>query len=103
MKRFVIEGGKRLEGTTYVSGSKNACLAVLAGSILCDKPITFIDVPDIKDVGTMNSLLLDLGGQITLDATRFEELGVNTSVWNIDNSNINKQIAEYDKQQEGKN
>ena len=26
MKRFIIEGGKRLEGTTYVSGSKTAVL-----------------------------------------------------------------------------
>ena len=96
MYKLKIKGGCQLKGEIRISGSKNACLAVLAGSILCDKPITFIDVPDIKDVGTMNSLLLDLGGQITLDATRFEELGVNTSVWNIDNSNINKQIAEYD-------
>ena len=89
MYKLKITGGKKLNGEIRISGSKNACLAVLAGSILCDKKITFIDVPDIKDVGSMNSLLLDLGSKITLDATRFEEFDVNTSVWEIDNKNIN--------------
>ena len=29
MKRYIIEGGKKLEGTTYVSGSKNASLPII--------------------------------------------------------------------------
>ena len=33
-KRYIIEGGKRLEGTTYVSGSKNASLPIIAATLL---------------------------------------------------------------------
>ena len=34
MKKYVIEGGKKLEGTTYVSGSKNASLPIIAATLL---------------------------------------------------------------------
>ena len=34
MKKYVIEGGKKFEGTTYVSGSKNASLPIIAATLL---------------------------------------------------------------------
>ena len=34
MPKYIIEGGKKLEGTTYVSGSKNASLPIMAATIL---------------------------------------------------------------------
>ena len=33
-KSYIIEGGKRLEGVTYVSGSKNASLPIIAATVL---------------------------------------------------------------------
>ena len=34
MKSYVIEGGRKLEGTVKISGSKNASLPILAATIL---------------------------------------------------------------------
>ena len=96
MYKFIVKGGAKLKGEIRISGSKNSGLAILAGSVLCDKKITLIDLPNIKDVYSMNNLLLDLGADITMDATKIAELGVDTSVYIVDNSNINKQVAEYD-------
>ena len=33
-KKYVIEGGRKLEGTTYVSGAKNASLPIIAATLL---------------------------------------------------------------------
>lgn len=34
MKSYIIDGGKKLEGTVRISGSKNASLPILAATIL---------------------------------------------------------------------
>jgi len=34
MPIYIIEGGKKLEGKTYVSGSKNVSLPIMAATIL---------------------------------------------------------------------
>ena len=91
-----IEGGHKLEGKIRISGSKNAGLAVLAGSLLCDKLITFVGLPDINDIFSMNQLLVDLGSKISFDATKIKKYDVNHPVMTIDNSNITKYVAEYD-------
>ena len=91
-----IEGGHKLEGKIRISGSKNSGLAVLAGSLLCDKPITFVGLPDINDIFSMNQLLIDLGSKISFDATKIKKYDVNHPVMTIDNSSITKYVAEYD-------
>ena len=34
MSNYIIEGGKKLYGETYASGSKNASLPIMAASVL---------------------------------------------------------------------
>ena len=86
MDRLKIVGGKRLKGEIKISGSKNSGLAIMAGSILCDKPIKLYNVPHIQDVNSMILLINDIGGQCIFD---------NDTIF-IDNSQINKRIAECD-------
>jgi len=62
---FVIEGGRRLEGTLRVNGSKNAALPLLAATLLTDQPIAFRDVPDLSDIRNMWRLLKELGVEVT--------------------------------------
>ena len=47
MEKFIIEGGKRLEGVVTPSGNKNAALPVLAACLLTDEPVVLHNVPDI--------------------------------------------------------
>ena len=66
MDRIVVQGGARLSGEVEASGSKNACLALLAASILSDGPTLLGNVPNLRDVDAMLELLRALG----LDASR---------------------------------
>ncbi|MDR0339287.1 MAG: UDP-N-acetylglucosamine 1-carboxyvinyltransferase [Desulfovibrio sp.] len=63
MEKLVIEGGVPLRGTIQVSGSKNAALPILFSSILLDHPVTFHNVPRLRDINTTNAMLKVLGRQ----------------------------------------
>ena len=63
MLSYIIEGGYKLEGTTYVSGSKNASLPIMAASILSPKA-TLYNVPEINDTATTIKILKILGCKI---------------------------------------
>ena len=96
MDRIESEGGVCLKGEIRISGSKNAGLALMAASVLCSKPATLIGLPNVKDMFSMTQLLLDLGAKVSFDATQIEKYGPDCSIMTIDNSNINKLVAEYD-------
>lgn len=64
MKKFVIEGGRRLEGTTYVSGSKNASLPIIAATLLNKGINKLYNVPNIHDTKMMFKILEGLGCKI---------------------------------------
>ena len=73
MDKLIIEGGVPLTGVVHVSGSKNAALPILMGSILLDEPVTYTNVPDLRDIRTTFKLLELLGcpnafenGQVTV-------------------------------------
>jgi UDP-N-acetylglucosamine 1-carboxyvinyltransferase len=61
LSRFIITGGKPLEGTITVSGAKNAVLPIIAASLLCAEPIQLEDAPDLLDVNVMNQIISSLG------------------------------------------
>lgn len=64
MSSYIIEGGKRLKGETFVSGSKNASLPILAASILNRGITKLYNVPDIHDTAVMIEILKYLGCKV---------------------------------------
>ena len=64
MQRLEIIGGRRLSGTISISGSKNATLPILASTILTNGKVTIENVPVVKDVETMVSLLSTIGSTL---------------------------------------
>lgn len=77
---YIIEGGKRLEGTINASGSKNASLPILAASILNSKTSTLYNIPNISDTETTQKILTILGckvsnknGKIIIDSSKMEK------------------------------
>jgi UDP-N-acetylglucosamine 1-carboxyvinyltransferase len=64
MDTFIIEGGHALSGEIAVEGNKNAALPMLAATLLTDEPVTLDNVPSIKDVRTMQRLIVALGGEV---------------------------------------
>jgi UDP-N-acetylglucosamine 1-carboxyvinyltransferase len=86
MDKFVIKGGRRLEGELAVSGSKNAALPIAIASILSDDLSVIHNVPALADVKSMILILEVLGAKPDLcDA-----------VLRIDPSNCDKFEAPYD-------
>ena len=53
MSNYIIEGGKRLCGETFVSGSKNASLPIMAASVLNRGITKLYNVPNIHDTQMM--------------------------------------------------
>jgi len=64
LSKFIITGGKPLEGTITVSGAKNAVLPIIAASLLCAEPIQLDDAPDLLDVNVMNQIISALGATV---------------------------------------
>ena len=63
MDKFVITGGTPLEGEIPTSGSKNAALPALAAALLTEEPVTLHRIPRVRDIRTMQRLLVDIGAQ----------------------------------------
>ena len=66
MPKLVIVGGKKLNGSINISGSKNATLPILAASILSKNKVIIQNIPLVKDVETMIDLLSLLGSKFKL-------------------------------------
>ena len=67
MQKLEIKGGNIISGSISISGSKNATLPILASTIINNKKIKITNVPIVKDVSTMVSLLKDMGSKIKLN------------------------------------
>lgn len=65
MHKFVIQGGRKLEGSVRASGSKNSALPLLFATILSAKPIRLSRVPHLKDIDTTLTLLRGIGATAT--------------------------------------
>lgn len=67
MDSFVIEGGRDLQGTITISGSKNASLPLMAAALLTDGEIALAAVPNLRDIRNMLGLLEELGCSVSHD------------------------------------
>jgi len=61
MDKFAITGGAALKGEIPISGSKNAALPALAAALLTEEPVTLKRIPRVRDIRTMQRLLVDIG------------------------------------------
>ncbi len=66
MNKLIITGGSPISGTIRASGSKNAVLPILAGTLLADGPVIVRNVPHLHDVTTTMELLGRMGVAITI-------------------------------------
>lgn len=86
MKSLSIRGGQRLSGQVMISGAKNAALPILAASILSNHRVDLTNVPHLKDIATLMTLLSQLGMKITLNEDH---------AWSLDGRSIHSVVAPY--------
>jgi UDP-N-acetylglucosamine 1-carboxyvinyltransferase len=65
MEKFIIKGGKPLQGTINVSGYKNAAGAILAATLLTEEEVTVDNLPIVEDVLNLIKALESIGCEIT--------------------------------------
>jgi UDP-N-acetylglucosamine 1-carboxyvinyltransferase len=85
MQKLEVFGANKLKGQIQISGSKNASLPILAATLLSNKKIILKNLPKVRDIETMLTLLQSLGSRVKLDK--------NKTI--IDNSKQNKKFASY--------
>src|SRR6056300_1489648 len=85
MQKLEVFGANKLKGHIKISGSKNASLPILAATLLSNKKIILKNLPKVRDIETMLTLLQSLGSRVKLDK--------NKTI--IDNSKQNKKFASY--------
>lgn len=65
--RLIINGGHPLKGSLEASGAKNACLPIMAASILAHGVVELERVPNISDVRVMAQILREIGVKVEFD------------------------------------
>lgn len=86
MDKFIIEGGRRLQGTVAISGAKNATLALMPTCLLAPGVFHLRNTPNNRDVWTFSRLLGSLGVHA--------ELNQNTLF--LDSTNVTSTEAPYE-------
>lgn len=61
MQKFVIHGGKRLEGDIIVQGAKNSALPILSAAMLCEGESILENCPELSDVYAACQILTSSG------------------------------------------
>ncbi len=67
MDKFVIDGGKRLEGSVKAGGAKNSVLKLMAAVVMAQSPSRIHNVPDISDVHIMSEVLRHIGLEVAFE------------------------------------
>ena len=86
MDKLLIQGGTRLSGEIAISGAKNAALPILCAALLAAEPVTFTNVPQLKDIGTLLELLAQMGVKVAREADTVT----------LDASGLNNPVAPYE-------
>jgi len=66
MDKFLIEGGRPLEGRVVIGGAKNAALPAMAAALLTPKRVVLRNMPRVRDILTMRNLLDEMGADSSL-------------------------------------
>jgi UDP-N-acetylglucosamine 1-carboxyvinyltransferase len=69
MDKFVVTGGTALNGEIPTNGSKNSALPALAAALLTEETVTLRRIPRVRDIRTMQRLLVDIGAQVDIDGS----------------------------------
>ncbi len=85
MAKYIINGGRRLEGAVTISGAKNAALGIIPASILAGESCVIENLPLIQDVRVYEQILTLMGahveyipdGALRIDPRTIDKFSVN--------------------------
>ena len=83
MKKYIVNGGKKLEGRLRVHGAKNAVLPIMAAAILSGDVCRIYDCPDLSDVRHTVKILETLGCSVDFKDSVLEIDSSPVTSWEI--------------------
>lgn len=66
-EKFIVRGGKSLNGSCEVSGAKNVALKAFVAACLTDEKVILHNIPLISDLRIMVEIIEDLGGTVEIE------------------------------------
>lgn len=92
MQKFIIKGGKKLNGVVEIGGYKNAAGAILAATLLTDKECVIDNLPLVEDVLNLIKVLESIGVEVSwLDKRKVKvKAGAKVDPGKMDYDLINK-------------
>lgn len=66
MEKFIVNGGKKLQGKVTVSGAKNTALKAVVAACLTQDEVTIRNIPLISDFFVMTDIVKHLGGEVKI-------------------------------------
>ncbi|MFQ9932853.1 MAG: UDP-N-acetylglucosamine 1-carboxyvinyltransferase [Lachnospiraceae bacterium] len=96
MERYIVKGGRPLEGEVEISGAKNAALPILAAAIMTDETVVIENLPDVKDINVLIDAISKLGATVVREGRhRVKISGKTINSVCADNEYIKKMRASY--------
>src|SRR5437879_9688306 len=89
MDKFLIKGGKVLQGTVAISGAKNSALPVMAAALLTSERVSVHNIPKVRDIITMSKLLAFMGAKVSITE-------LPASDYTIEAATVNDAVAPYE-------
>lgn len=87
MEHFVIDGQKRLNGEVFISGAKNAVVAIIPAAILANGICLIENLPCIEDVTSLVDILTKLGALCEI---------MDDNTLKVDTSGLNNYCATFE-------
>ena len=66
MEKYVINGGKPLQGEVDISGAKNAAVAIIPAALMVDGICRIENMPQISDTDMLLTILTQLGAEVRM-------------------------------------
>lgn len=66
MEKYVINGGKPLQGEVDISGAKNAAVAIIPAALMVDGVCRIENMPQISDTDMLLTILSQLGAEVRM-------------------------------------
>jgi UDP-N-acetylglucosamine 1-carboxyvinyltransferase len=89
MDKFLIRGGKPLQGTVKIGGAKNSALPAMAAALLTPEPVTLHNVPKVRDIITMGKLLAFMSATVSTE-------NFPADTYTIESKTLNDAVAPYE-------
>ncbi|BDU62849.1 UDP-N-acetylglucosamine 1-carboxyvinyltransferase [Candidatus Borrelia fainii] len=86
MYSYLVEGGLKIGGKITASGNKNAALPCITATLLTDEEVILENIPDIKDVEVILSILKDIGAEVLREGDILKIKALNVVKTEIDSS-----------------